>query len=343
MISKQTVLMTTFFLVFTTYLFLFSIVSDERAFYTSYEEYYSSEKVFNPKVGLNEEVWQTLSNDKANLKEANFSGFNWALAYSFLLPGKYRDSLTLSSGHFFKPSEREDSVVIGKDVFKLLSKEERSRGKVKLDNEWVPIVGVLAKSPFDANVFLNPASPHFLKKYLSGVTSLSMTRYKQDKKWQQIVDKVKIPESDSGFRSPIYSLTRDEFEQGSHRFDLFYLELLLVSSLSVMMQFYQRLDAWRLELAIRKLVGASEARLVWDTFQKYLKTMTLSFILSLVVVLSGTKFMEKSLPFTFQSALLGSTQVTGVFIVMVLFFFSLSVVSVKIMTVSQLLREVRDV
>lgn len=330
----------TMIVIFLTFLGLVFMTEEERRFYADYHDYYGSPATI---LIPGEE---TLSLDSFSEKVSMllyFPGKEWDSSYVLFSGNETTAAPAMTWGTFFSDKDGFETVVVGKTAYEALSASEQKEKLLSFNGRSYQIKGILGNSPFDGQVLFNGQSQQVFETFLPYVTQGMFSAADQ----QDLADFIQqnFGEKINAGTMAIQSTNNPgvgDFTANAKEFRSFYIQLAIFSVLSIMLQLYQRIENWRLELSIRKLSGASPWQLVYDTFAKYFKSITISFLISLTVF---TGFLLVKFNFAYLPAAIYFPTIIKVSLLYVLINLSALIISGWLTTrksVNQLLQEVRE-
>lgn len=324
-------------MIFSTFLVLSYLTENERHFYSDYEAYYQQKSRV---VTVYKESLIDLPTSKENVSvEAVFPSENWNYSAALFLPNTEFKARMLK-GSFFGEDSGE-SVVLGKDVYQELSSAEKKKNQLLFGDESYQIAGVLANSPFNEKILFNGHSKVHQKLFLPLVNTIIISG-RSNQQLDSYMEELSQQSTSQLREVSSFPVGADAFDANASRFDFFYQLLLVVSVVSILLQIYQRLSNWRLEMAIRKLSGATGMRLVLDTYRKYFLTLLTSFGIALLITAATLLVLLGGDQIRGDILLAGFTKVLLMFLLINAAAFIASWIMTNQRTVYQLLQEVRE-
>ncbi|WP_312497399.1 hypothetical protein [Enterococcus sp.] len=311
--KKYGFLFMTLFFVFFAFLYLFSLNREERQFYDHYQRYFENERVSALVSNVSETPIDPTVYPDAVI-ELYFPSDNWGYQAALLLDDQILVDSPMLTGHFFE--EDQVQVVLGKQVYDQLTTQEKSTMYVSFDGVDYPIQGVLAESPFDHVILFNGQAQEVQQRFLTQVEFVTISSAESVIMTQmdQLLDLLQATPSQVFVSG---ATDRKDFQHNYDQFKQRFAVLILFSMIAFVLQCYQQYDALKLNIGVRKLVGASRLAVLRDSFIPYALCLTLAFVssVSFFVLLSSYWFMALgfSVATMIQSVLYSSCIFLGLF------------------------------
>lgn len=338
-IKKNKNMIITFTLIFAVFYFLFSVVNKEKTFYANFENYYKQEMKSYTLEKLTLDDFKTIRANPTVEKELVFPGFDWQNNYELYFSSGVLRDIDMVEGKFFSKDQKDPVIVCGRLAFARLPAVNRKSHSIEVLGSTYKIQGVMQESPFDETILFNGYSEEFVSKFGSKVYAMNV----QAKSKQALSSFQQELEATLGERL-IQSIDsqapqKEDFEINAEQFKIFYLQLIVFAGISVLVQMVQRLEIWKKEIAVRKMVGGYGFHLVFGTYKKYLQITGIALVASGIICGVVTMLAKEWLLFTPEVIGQSILQILLIYMVLNILSFLICVLFVRKYSVQEILQE----
>lgn len=331
---------------FVIFLFICVVVNNQLSFFSSYGEVYENKSKWVSVTGLaesSEKLSSIVLDNVPENQQITFSLpiYNEKAAIKIIFPQRFLGNLETIKGTYFTKEDKSSSVVIGKDVWSTLSNKERQNNYISIYDQDFRIKGILSESPYDEAILVNGHAamnvPRIIKN-IEEVTVSSPTYEQSQQTLENFLTSLPKPPAYVGkIQEALSGMGEQTFSKIFQQYQSLFVQLFLVVLLSMGIHYYQRFDSWRLELGIRKMVGANNLQLVWDTFKKFFILTSVSFCSALGIYFSGVFLFREVFAYPLDAILLSVLQVFLIYGCLLLVLFIVSMIYAGNVNVTKIL------
>lgn len=235
-------------------------------------------------------------------------------------------------------------LIAGKEAYPSVAKDIRNQ-KLSIYDTPFDVTGILPQSPYDHHLVLFSDMLFTDARVQSNITSITVRSESYEKAQTQLYEILSVIDERlyiGQMSEQSSSLSQQDISQILAEYRQLFLLLVLVILLCMGIHYYQRFDLWRMEFAVRKMIGAHTIQLVIDTFKKFLFLSAASFIAALVIYFGTISLFPWIMPLTLLQRWWALFHIFVLFVGLLAIFLLLSILYVRKVSVTAMFMEVDE-